>query len=508
MQLLSVLCQRFAGLAALLLAVVSLADAEHPRFAEILVDAGFKLDHPALVARLEGNDSYHLVLAGQDRDFTQRISIYRIEQGDGAEATLVAQLSPEPDLIAYDVARIGDRDALMFIAPGRILRYDLVRAEFGEYLQVSSFYRQNRTGAIAPLDFFRDLNQDGRDDLIIPDIDGYRVRLQDAKGQLTAESVLQDSVVMNLSGGNVRFDGRNLFSGDMNFDDLVDLGFWRGDTLGVYRKLPDLRYQEEPLTRPSGLGVLSEAENRALEDGMGAVDQKGLTERDIESIKELNGDGIPDIIAEATHSEGMFDRRNEFSLHLGRQNGDQVEYAPEGDAMIAFEGIQFDLISTDIDGDGKQDLVVRKAKLSFGRIIRALFSGSVPIEIHFHKMSEKDTYEEDANFVAKTKVRFSRSSGQVDIPAIAVDDFDGDGLQDLVVQSAPDHLGFYDGEPTDQLFAKKPASYEIDLPRNGELVSAQDINDDGRADLLLRYNESDADGMVNKVRVLLSVPAN
>ena len=87
-----------------------MADAEHPRFAEILVDAGFKLDHPALVARLEGNDSYHLVLAGQDRDFTQRISIYRIEQGDGAEATLVAQLSPEPDLIAYDVARIGDRD--------------------------------------------------------------------------------------------------------------------------------------------------------------------------------------------------------------------------------------------------------------------------------------------------------------------------------------------------------------------------------------------------------------
>ena len=196
---------RLSKLSALLLAATPFALAvEPPNFAEIVIDAGFKVDHPALIADLEGNGSRHLVLAGQGKDFTQRISIYRVDDDDNPEAVLVAQLSLASNLIAYDVAKIGDREALMFIEPGRILRYDLGKAEFVEFLQVSSLYRQNRTGAIAPLNFFRDINRDERDDLILPDITGYRVRLQQPDGELGEETTLQDSVMMHVSGGGAR----------------------------------------------------------------------------------------------------------------------------------------------------------------------------------------------------------------------------------------------------------------------------------------------------------------
>ena len=115
-----------------------------------------------------------------------------------------------------------------------------------------------------------------------------------------------------------------------------------------------------------------------------------------------------------------------------------------------------------------------------------------------------DKYPDKANFVTKTKVHFNLSSGQVDIPAVVVDDFDGDGRQDLIVQTKPDRLSFYAGESSNELFAKKPSFIDVDLPRNGELVEAGDINDDGRADLIVRYNESDAAGMANKVRLMIS----
>ena len=147
--------------------------------------------------------------------------------------------------------------------------------------------------------------------------------------------------------------------------------------------------------------------------------------------------------------------------------------------LIASAGLQFGLVTTDIDGDGKKDLVIRKARLSFARVIRALLSGNVALQVHFYRMTPDDNYAEKANYITKTNVRFSVTSGQVDIPAIQVADFDADGLQDLMMQTESDELSFYQGNRTGQLFDEKPVEMEIVLPRNGDLVAADDINGDG-----------------------------
>ncbi len=477
-----------------------------PRFAEITVDAGYNVVRRPLVAHLDDSDDIHLIVVGEDENLDRRILVFAVSDGETPGTRLVADLQPDRSELAFDVGSINGKDMLLFLRPGEILRYDLGSHSLEKWRDGQSYFRQQRDDAISRLDFLADVNDDGQDDLLLPDFDGYRVRLQQAGGNFGEESLLDKSVLMSLRGRDVEFSARSLFSGDMNFDGLPDLLYWSGDTIGFYAQTPGMQYVADPIERPSGLGVLSQEEIQRLEENRGAIDQEGLTERDIELITDLNGDDIPDIIAEAAYSEGVFDRSNEFSLHLGRAGADQVEYLFEEDALITSEGLQFDLIETDIDSDGKQDLVVRKARLSFGRVIRALIAGSVGVEIHFHRMTEDDRYEDEANFVAKTKVKFSRSSGQVDIPALEVADFDGDGLQDLVVQTDRSRLSYYRGEPSDTLFAQKPSAFEAVLPRNGELVDTEDINGDGRADILLRYDESDADGLAKTVRLLLSLP--
>ena len=479
---------------------------EVPRFTEVVIDAGYKVAQRPLVARLDDSDDVHLIVVGEDEKFDRRILVFAVSDGETPNARLVADLQPDRSQLAFDVGNINGKDMLLFLCPGEIMRYDLGRRSMEKWRDGQSYFRQQRDGAISPLDFLTDLNEDGHDDLLLPDFDGYRIRLQQADGSFGEESLLEKSVLMSLRGQDVQFSARSLFSGDMNLDGLPDLFYWNGDTIGLYAQKPGMQYVADPIERPSGLGVLSQEEIQRLEDNRGSIDLEGLTERDIESIIDLNGDDIPDIIAEAAYSEGVFDRSNEFSLHLGRAGTDKVEFQSEEDALIASEGLQFALIETDINNDGKQDLIVRKAKLSFARVIRALIAGSVGVEIHFHKMTADDRYDDDANFVAKTKVKFSRSSGQVDIPALEVADFDGDGLQDLVVQTDRGRLSYYRGEPTETLFAKKPSAFEVTLPRNGELVDTEDINGDGRADMLLRYDESDADGLAKTVRLLLSLP--
>ena len=72
------------------------------------------------------------------------------------------------------------------------------------------------------------------------------------------------------------------------------------------------------------------------------------------------------------------------------------------------------------------------------------------------------------------------------------------------MQIDADRLEYRRGVRNDDLFAADAVEVSIDLPRNGELVTVEDLDDDGLADLILRYNESDGDGPSRTVRLLIT----
>ena len=487
-----------------LILVCGAASAAGNGFDEFVVDTGFRVEQPVLVADLYGNGRRQLLIAGRDDAHKQHLAIYSLDSIRESGAEPLTTLHPGPNLIAYDVARLGDDDALLFIEPGRVLRYNFVDGDFVEVIKIRSIYGQQRSGDIVPIDFFRDIDGDGLDDLIVPDTAGYRIRLQRPDGSLSEESLLEKSSRMTVTDRVVSFESRPLFSGDTNFDGLTDLGVWRGNTLRVYPRLSDHRYQGEPDTVQLGLGLLSEAELRALEAAAGSVDQRGLSRKNIVSIEDRNGDNLPDILLESTMSMGVFDKRNTLSLHLGRRQDESLVYREAEDALLASEGLQYGMVTTDIDGDGMQDLVVRKVRLSFSRVIRALLSGNVSLRLNFFRMTPDGRYAEEPNYVAKTNVHFSMSSGQVDIAAVAVADFDGDGLKDLMMQTRPDQLSLSHGVANENLFADESIRIEVDLPRNGDLVASEDIDDDGRSDLVMRYTAADGEQAAHIVRLLIA----
>ena len=491
---------------AIAIAVMSTAGGTEPNFTEIVIDAAFHVEQPVLIASLAGDGGRHIVLAGRDDDHQQRLAVYAVDGAGERDVHPLLSLSPGSNLIAYDVGRFGNQDALVFIKPGRILRYDFVADELVEVMQIQSLYGQERTGKIVPIDFFRDVNRDGRDDFVVPDAAGFRVRLQRQDGSFGDESLLQESISMILVNGSVLFENRPLISGDMNFDGLIDLAVWRGDSLRVYPQLPDARFQSQPQTIALGLDLSSEAELRMLQSGPGTIDQDGLIRKQIWSIADLNNDQLPDILIESTMSKGVFDKQSDLRLHLGRRDGDLLVFSKTEDSLLASEGLQFGLVSTDIDDDGNMDLIARNVRFTFGRFIRALLSGKVRLQLQFFRMTSDGNYPQRPSYVTKTSVRFSISSGQVDIPAIQVADFDGDGLKDLMMQTKAGHLRFNYGVPSAGLFADDSVEMDVVLPRNGDLVAAEDVDGDDRADLVIRYNAADGNESAHTVRLLIAGP--
>ena len=471
------------------------------QFDEAVIDAGFLVTQPVLVADLVDGQR-QAVLAGRTEDHAQRLAVFAID--DPREPIL--EFEPGQHLIAFDVGFVGGRDQLFFIEPGRIMRYDFDDGGIVEFTAIRTIYGQQRSGELIPIDFVRDLNGDGLDDIVVPDTAGYRVQLQREDGTLADEVVLTGSSSMAVSEGRVVFRTRPLVAGDMTGDGANDLSVWRGNTLQVFPQLPDFRYAGDPDIVELGLGLQSEAELQAGSDGFGAVNQDGLVETRIWSVEDLNGDEVPDILTESTLNEGVFDKENDFRMHLGRLADAGVTFADTEDALIASSGLQYGLTTTDLNGDNRKDLLIRKVDMSFGRVMRALLSGNVPMELLVYKMREDDTYAESADFNTRTIVKISVRSGQVDIPAILVADLDNDGLKELLLQTDKDELSIQRGVARRKVFHDDAITHNVRLPRNGDLVASSDLNDDGRADLIIRYDESDGAENMKTVRLLFAAP--
>ena len=491
-------------LTAALVLVAPIGSRAQDVFAELEIDVGFRVEQPVLTAQFADGSGHDLVFAGQNDEYEQWLAVYRLTEASEPRASQVFEMKAEPELLYFDVGRVGGQTGLYFLSPGKILRYDFANDMIIEVVQIQSIYRQNRDENLVHHDFFRDIDDDGRDDLIVPDLEGLRVRLQTADGELGDEMLLPDGVQMNLRGNSVRYSNRPTYTADMNFDGLVDLVVAHDRAFHVHVQDNSRRFRDDPLIVPITLEIPTEAELRALDDSSGAVDQSELTVKRISSIRDLNDDGLLDIITDATYSEGVFDKRNEFRIHLGRREGDSLVFDDAEDSLLPSDGLQFEVRKSDINGDGKQDLIIPSVRLSFTRVMAALFSGKVSLNLRFYKMAPDDQYPKDANYETKAKVRFSMTSGQVDIPAIEVADFNGDGLEDLLIQTNRSRATLYRGEASERLFVKKGIDADIPLPRNGELVKGKDVNGDGKTDLTIRYSDADGEEKLGTVRIMLA----
>ena len=83
-----------------------------------------------------------------------------------------------PDVSFIDVANIGGRDRLVIYERGRLNWFDPESATERGLVTVTSSFTPPRRDEIPHVDLTRDVNDDDRDDLVVPDVDGFWVFVQ------------------------------------------------------------------------------------------------------------------------------------------------------------------------------------------------------------------------------------------------------------------------------------------------------------------------------------------
>ncbi len=460
------------------------------------------------------------VLSVDDQD-DRRLRIFAFGDGGWAprlDATL------RPDVLFVDVANIDGRDRLIVYESGRLSWFDPESATTSELAAVRCRFNPPPRREVPHVDFTRDVNGDGRDDLVAPDVDGFWMSIQMSDGAFADPVKLGPPTKMDrIYGDGYRYDPwsqSRIHEIDYNRDGRVDLAFWNGDRFEVH--LQNDHGLFTPTAKTFTTDVAFDSDDLS---SLAAGDMRGKV---LHSLADLNGDGVADLVVFSLEGANISRKRSVYEAHFGARTPDGgLAFTSEAGAMFRSEGaIQLGMDRHDFDRDGQVDLMLttietRFLESSLWKNIKGFMGDDIWLGLEFYRM-EAGRYPDKPNAtrrIALDGAPSHREPGWVPLDialqggahkgrraqkrwprafnrTLLIGDVTGDGRSDLLIESTHKQLRVYIGAPGPDLFARRPQTVAVDLPNDKEYAWLADLNKDGKQDLLLHqpFTERDAHG--------------
>ena len=473
--------------------------ARESTFEQYEIVTGVAKHQTVLTGFLLGGTIAELVVVSIDDNDDRRLHIYAFDDGSWVlrlDATL------RPEVLFVDIANIGGRDRLITYENGRLNWFDPESATEHPLVAVTSNTPPPK-GEIPHVDVTHDLNGDDRDDLVVPDSDGFWVFIQMDDGTFADPVKIGPPIEMDriYSADGYRYDpwgeGR-VHKMDYNRDGRSDLVFWNEDHFEVH--LQDERGLFAPVAKtfttdvafdsddPASLAAPQEVRRRRMDHQLTGA----TTGRVLHSLTDMNGDGVADLVVFSLEIRSMWSVHFAYEVHFGAPTPDGgTVFAPDVGTAIRSDGLPFGLGPHDFDHDGQVDMMFTTMKFgifkTIGMISRGILTRSVQMHLEFYRM-EGGIYPDKPNATRKIKGHAPGVSGEKGIfhPSVLIGDVNGDSRSDLLVQKGPEELRVYLGVPGPKLFARRPQKVAVVMPYE-EYTWLVDLNKDGVQDLLMHH---------------------
>lgn len=146
-------------------------------------------------------------------------------------------------------------------------------------------------------------------------------------------------------------------------------------------------------------------------------------------------------------------------------------------------------------------------------MIGVLITGAIDQDVYVFKMNAEDKFPAKPTIKKGVELTFSLTSGQSGSAVVKLADLNGDGLKELVLSDDDDALKIYLGKKFskskkslkhNKSFKNRSVSYSTQLPKDGNLVMVEDLNGDGKDDLLMNFSRLDGEDKGKEFKMLFS----
>ncbi|KGJ92510.1 hypothetical protein ND2E_2758 [Colwellia psychrerythraea] len=498
----------FTLLAALSCVTSSLAVASNSKaveFNEIIINSPYKLTQEIIAADVLPNDGTELITFSVDEESNRWLMVYQLDHT--AKQFVIAEKVIVPtEFYRFDLSKQNaeDKQRLYFLSTDSLFQYQ--DNKFKRLAKIDSLYIKEQADFISRGNFIQNLNNDDFDDVIIADFNKTHVFIGQGLNTFAKQTLPIKPSVRVLSAG-ASYTETQLYFSDVNFDGKTDILVVGDGEMLVYSQYGTSHFTKEA-TRIAINKAISGTEwwNKRDESGE-QLDQSDLEYRKIEELRDVNGDGMTDMVVRYTKTSGVLDRVNDYEIFLGNQKQAALSYANEADSVIHAEGTLTGFEFVDINNDDKLEVLLAGFDIGLSQIIGALVTGGIDQDVYVFKMNKDDKFPTRPAIKKGVELTFSLTSGQSGSPIVELADLNGDGLKELVLSNDDDELKIYLGikpNKKKKSFKKRSVSYDTTLPKDGSLVMVKDLNGDGKDDLLMKFSRLDGEDKAKQFKVLFS----
>jgi hypothetical protein len=428
----------------------------------------------------------------------------------------------DADAIIFDIADVNTKSGkeIVFFKSTGVFYYERELRHYNQtpkiLLKTNSIFKLPDKIFLEYLDFARDLNDDGIDEIMVPQFNNYAIYCKDRNGDYGLESMLnvrmQNSIISSKEVSRYlvsSFVTPNIIIADYNRDQKDDIIIIQDTYLKVFFQDKQGNYSNNN-SKYVELGFeIAQAYSLRLRN-INPDQRNRLKDRvGIRCLRDINGDGLLDIVIEKLIlGGGVLNPKKQVHVFFGKEApGDSLEsgiFNKVPDHIISNPGFQVRSWVVDLNNDKKLDIMVPAIQIGLFNIISMLITGNINVTSFVYLMDDAGRYPEEPDDVLNFTVEFDRTGRK--LPVGNFDgDYNGDGRMDLLGADG-DNLEIRYSAEDGKINEDTDVRFPIEIPNNGRKVKPRKINADAKSDVVIIYPRIQDENTIreNNVCILIS----